>query len=376
MSNLPKFRLAAYLSQWESETRYHLGASDAETISLSELLLLAEPDEREAWDKLTLGFTDTWGAAALRRVIAATYAGLTQEDILCFAGADEAIYCAMLALLGRDDHAIVTVPNYQPMETVPLSICGSVSGVALREENGWALDLDDLRAALRPNTRVIAVNFPNNPTGAIASRETFDGIVALCAERGIHLFNDEVFRGIERESVRQLPQVAEVYEKGVSLNVLSKAYGLAGLRIGWIASRDRALLARMESMKNYLSTCNSAPSEVLARIALKAREPILKRNRELCASNLVHLGRFFSSYPDLYEWSAPDGGCVGFALYKGSDGVEEHCRNLLRQSGVLLVPSPVFYSELLPVPTDRFRVGFGRRNIETGLKAWRDHLGG
>jgi aspartate/methionine/tyrosine aminotransferase len=356
--------------------RFHLGASDAETMSLTELLRLAEPEEHEAWDKLTLGFTDTWGAADLRRVIAATYAGLAEEHILCFAGADEGIYCAMLALLGPDDHAIVTVPNYQPMESVPVSICGSVSGVALRAENGWALDLDELRGALRPNTRLIAVNFPNNPTGAVASRETFEGIVALCAERGIHLFNDEVFRGLERDSAQQLPQVAEVYEKGVSLNVLSKAYGLAGLRIGWIASRDRALLARMEGMKNYLSTCNSAPSEVLARIALKAREPILGKNRDLCAGNLVHLRRFFDSCPDLYEWSEPDGGCVGFALYKGSDGVEEHCRKLLRQSGVLLVPSPVFHSELLPVPGDRFRVGFGHRNFEAGLNAWRGYLRG
>jgi hypothetical protein len=135
-------------------------ASDAQTISLCDLLSLAEPEEREAWDNLTLGYTETWGSPALRRAVAATYAGLAAEDILCFAGAEEGLYCAMLALLDPDDHAIVTVPNYQSMETVPVSICGSVSGVALRAENGWALDLDDVRAALRPNTRLIAVNFP------------------------------------------------------------------------------------------------------------------------------------------------------------------------------------------------------------------------
>jgi hypothetical protein len=349
-------------------------ASDAQTISLSELLLLADPEEREAWDKLTLGYTETWGAPALRRVVAATYAGLAPEDILCFAGAEEGLYCAMLALLGPDDHAIVTVPNYQSMETVPVSICGSVSGVPLRAENGWALDLDDVRTALRPNTRLVAVNFPNNPTGAVASRETFDGIVAMCAGRGIHLFNDEVYRGLERESARQLPQAAEVYDRGVSLNVMSKAYGLPGLRIGWIASRDHELLARMERMKHYLSICNSAPSEVLARIALKARDCILRKNRDLCVNNLAHLGRFFADYPDLYDWSEPDGGCVGVALYKGRDGVEEHCRRLLEECGVLLLPSPLFQSGLLPVPPNRFRVGFGRKDIEIGLKAWRDHL--
>jgi len=374
MSILPNFRLVTYFSQWEFKARHHMAASDAQTIALSELLLLADPEDREAWDKLTLGYTETRGAPALRRAVAATYAGLAPEDILCFAGAEEGIYCAMLALLGPGDHAIVTVPNYQSMETVPLSICASVSGVALRAENGWALDLDDVRAALRPNTRLIAVNFPNNPTGAVASRETFDGLVALCAERGIHLFSDEVYRGLERESARQLPQAADVYDRGVSLNVMSKAYGLPGLRIGWIASRDHALLARMESMKHYLSICNSAPSEVLACIALKARDPILRKNRDLCAHNLVHLGRFFAGYPHLYGWYEPDGGCVGFALYKGKDGVEEHCRTLVEKSGVLLLPSALFHSGLLPVPPNRFRVGFGRKDIEIGLEAWRAHL--
>jgi len=375
MSILPSFRLETYFSQWEFKAQHHMTASDAQTMSLCDLLLLAEPEEREAWDNLTLGYTETWGSPALRRAVAATYAGLAPEDILCFAGAEEGLYCAMLALLGPDHHAIVTVPNYQSMETVPVSICGSVSGVALQAENGWALDLDDVRTALRPNTRLIAVNFPNNPTGAVASRETFDGLVALCAERGIHLFNDEVYRGLERDSVRQLPQAAEVYERGVSLNVMSKAYGLPGLRIGWIASRDHALLARMERMKHYLSICNSSPSEVLARVALMARNRILRKNRDLCANNLVCLGRFFADYPDLYDWSEPDGGCVGFARYKGSDGVEEHCRSLVEESGVLLLPSPLFHSGLLSVPPDRFRVGFGRKDIEIGLKAWKDHLG-
>jgi aspartate/methionine/tyrosine aminotransferase len=367
--------LESYFSLWEFKAQHHMTASDAQSMSLSDLLSLAEPEEREAWDKLTLGYIETWGTPALRSVVAATYAGgLTSEDILCFAGAEEGLYCVMLALLGPDDHAIVTVPNYQSMETVPVSICGSVSGVPLRAENNWALDLDDVRAAFRPTTRLVAVNFPNNPTGAVADKETFDGLVALCAERGIYLFSDEVYRGLERDPARQLPQAAEVYDKGVSLNVMSKAYGLPGLRIGWVASRDHALLARMESMKHYLSICNSAPSEVLARIALKARDGILRKNRELCINNLAQLGRFFDEHSDLYKWCDPDGGCVGLARYKGRDGVEAHCRNLLQKAGVLLLPSPLFHSDLSQVPMDRFRVGFGRKDITIGLNAWRNHL--
>lgn len=374
MTTLPDFRLETHFSRWEFSARHHMTASDSQTTSMRDLLALADDDDRAAWDNITLGYTETYGAPALRAAIAATYEGLTAADILCFAGAEEGLYCAMLALLGADDHAIVTVPNYQSMETLPVTIAGSVTGVPLRPENNWRLDIADVRAALKPNTKLICVNFPNNPTGAIADQETFAALATLCAERGIHLFSDEVYRGLERDASLRLPQAAEFFERGISLNVMSKAYGLPGLRIGWIACRDHALLERMEKMKHYLSICNSRPSEVLATIALKGRAVILDRNRALVAANLETLGAFFAEFPDLYEWRAPDGGCVGFARYLGADGVENHCRGLVEEAGVLLLPSSLFVSDLLAVATDRFRVGFGRKDIAIGLDAWRRHI--
>ncbi|QRY68751.1 pyridoxal phosphate-dependent aminotransferase [Ensifer sp. PDNC004] len=374
MTTLPDFRLETHFSRWEFSARHHMTASDSQTTSMRDLLALADAEDRAAWDNITLGYTETYGAPALRAAIAATYDGLTAADILCFAGAEEGLYCAMLALLGADDHAIVTVPNYQSMETLPVTIAGAVTGVPLRPENNWRLDIADVRAALKPNTKLICVNFPNNPTGAIADQETFAALATLCAERGIHLFSDEVYRGLERDASLRLRQAAELFERGISLNVMSKAYGLPGLRIGWIACRDHALLERMEKMKHYLSICNSRPSEVLATIALKGRAVILDRNRALVAANLERLGAFFAEFPDLYEWRAPDGGCVGFARYLGADGVESHCRGLVEEAGVLLLPSSLFVSDLLPVATDRFRVGFGRKDIEIGLDAWRRHI--
>ncbi|WP_077960915.1 aminotransferase class I/II-fold pyridoxal phosphate-dependent enzyme [Ensifer adhaerens] len=374
MTTLPDFRLETHFSRWEFSARHHMTASDSQTMAMSDLLALADDEDRAAWENIVLGYTETYGAPALRAVIAATYDGLSAADILCFAGAEEGLYCAMLALLGPDDHAIVTVPNYQSMETLPVTIAGAVTGVPLRPENNWRLDIADVRAALKPNTKLICVNFPNNPTGAIADQETFAALASLCAERGIHLFSDEVYRGLERDPALRLPQAAELFERGISLNVMSKAYGLPGLRVGWIACRDHRLLERMEKMKHYLSICNSRPSEVLATIALKARAVILDRNRALVAANLEKLGAFFQEFPDLYEWRAPDGGCVGFARYLGSDGVETHCRRLVEEAGVLLLPSSLFVSDLLPVATDRFRVGFGRKEIEIGLDAWRRHI--
>jgi len=370
---LRDFALEVYFSKWEFAAKYNLTGSDGQNMKLAELLALASAEDRAAFQDIGLGYTETFGAPALRDEIAKTYDTVTAEHLLCFAGAEEAIYAAMRVLLNVDDHAIVITPNYQAAETVPLSIC-EVSGVPLDIERNWELDMDLLRAALRPNTKLISINFPNNPTGKILPRATFDALIEVCRSRGIWLFSDEVYRLIERDSSLRLPQVVDVYERGVSLNVMSKAYGLPGLRIGWLACKDRETLIRFERYKHFLSICNSAPSEVLARIALKARDKILERNRGIVRDNLVLLNAFFADYRHLFDWREPDGGCVAFIRYNGKEGVEEFTRRLVEESGVLLLPSSVYRSALGPVPADCLRVGFGRLHVPKGLLALRQWL--
>jgi len=366
---LPDFRLETYFSRWEFAARHHLTASDAQTHSVNELLAMADGTDRARWDGLHLGYTETWGLPELREAIAATYTGVDAADVLCFAGAEEGLYLAMQTLLGAADHAVVITPNYQAAETVALSRC-AVSGVALREEQDWTLDVDAVRAAVRPETRVVSVNFPNNPTGAIPDRATWSALVEFCDERGIHLFSDEVYRGLEQDPGRAIDQAADLSPSALSLNVMSKAYGLPGLRIGWIACRDRDVLSRLERAKHYTSICNAAPSEVLALIALRAREQILDRNRMLIAGNLPLFDAFFAEHEELFEWRHPDGGCVAFPRYLGPDDVEVMCRDLVEEAGVLLLPAGIYRSELTPTPLDRFRIGVGRRDPEPALDAW------
>lgn len=373
MSALPDFRLETYFSRWEFTARYHLTASDAQTMSLAELLALADDEGRAGWEALDLGYTQTYGLPALREAIADTYDGLAAEDILCFAGASEAIYLAMRVLLDPGDHAVVVAPNYQTAETTPLSIC-DVTGVALRPEDDWALDLAAVEAVLRPTTRVVSVNFPNNPTGAVPDEPTWRGLVELCDERGIHLFSDEVYRGLELSPRVALPQAADLSQTALSLNVMSKAYGLPGLRIGWIACRDRGVLDRLERAKHYTSICNAAPSEALAVIALRAREHILDRNRRIVAANLLVFDAFFSRFPDLFQWEHPQGGCVAFPRYLGADGVEAMCTELVEQVGVLLLPASIYQSALAATPADRFRIGVGRFDPQEALGLWADWL--
>lgn len=373
MPFLPDFRLETFFSRWEFTARHHLTASDAQSMTMAELLALAGDEDREAFEALSLGYTTTFGDPGLREAIAATYATAEADDILCFAGAEEGLYLAMQVLVGPGDHAIVVTPNYQAAETVPLALC-DVSGVALDPARDWYLDLDAVAAAIRPNTRVISVNFPNNPTGTVPDAADMARLAALCDEHGIHLFNDEVYRGLELDPGRTLPQAADLSERGLSLNVTSKSLGLPGLRIGWIACRDRELIGRLERAKHYTTICNAAPSEVLARIALKAREPILARNRGIIAANLPHFDAFFAERPDLFQWRAPDGGCVAFPRYLGDDGVEAFCTELIEEAGVLLLPAGIYRSALTATPEDRFRIGVGRRDPEPGLDAFRTWL--
>jgi aspartate/methionine/tyrosine aminotransferase len=368
MERLPDFALEQYFAQWEFKARYHLTASDAQTITIGELLDLAGGDAREEFLALPLGYIPTWGTDALREAVAASYERAEPDDVLLFAGAEEAMFWVLQELLGPNDHAVVTVPNYQSMEAVPLATGAAVTGVPLwsghgsGDSPGWRLDVDQVRDAMTDRTTVVAVNVPNNPTGYVPDQRTWAELVALCDQRGVHLFSDEVYRGVEADPTATLPAAVDLAERGISLDVTSKSLGLPGLRVGWLACRDRALLARLETRKHWTSICNAGPSELLALHAVRHREVLQGRIRALIAGNIPVFDAFFAEHPDLFDWQAPDGGCVAFPRYLGADGVDRFCAELVEQRGVLLLPGSVYASRLLDAPLDRFRIGVGRRD--------------
>jgi aspartate/methionine/tyrosine aminotransferase len=373
MKALPEFRLETHFARWEFKAQYHMTASDAQSMSLSELMAMASPEDRAAFEHLWLGYTETFGAPDLLEEIAQLYANSDSSNVLCFAGASEGIFAANKILLDSDSHAIAITPNYQSHESLPLSICDT-TGVPLEADDNWSLDIDRIAQAIKPNTRLVTINFPHNPTGAILPRERLDALIELCRKHGIYILSDEIFNGLGRSGTEHLPYITDLYERGLSLNVMSKAYGLPGLRIGWIACADTELLQRMEKVKHYLSICNSAPSERLALIALKNRERILARNCQIIDENLLKLNAFFARHSGLFEWRISDGSCMAFPRYLGADGVELFTQRLVEEAGVLLLPGSIYASSLTPTPTDRFRIGFGRRGIDEGLAAMDDYL--
>src|SRR5262249_51977477 len=204
--------------------------------------------------------------------------------VLTFAGAEEGIFLAIHALLGAGDHIVVAWPAYQSLFEVARSIGADVTLVPL-DSRDWSLDPSAIEAALRPNTRAIVVNFPHSPTGALLPRDTFDRLVSIAETRGIALFSDEVYRFLELDEATRLPAAVECGAHTMSLGVMSKSFALAGLRIGWIASHDASLLRRIMALKDYTTICSSAPSEILAIIALRGREAVLARSRGIIAAN-------------------------------------------------------------------------------------------
>jgi aspartate/methionine/tyrosine aminotransferase len=360
---LTDFALERYFARWEFAVEHLLCASDVQGYPMAELLALADDETRAMWDGLTLGYTESTGHPALRREIAALYDTVDPDDVLVFAGAEEAIFCLANVLLGPSDHAIVTWPGYQSLYEVARATGADVTLHELREDTGWAIDLETLRRQVKPATRLIVVNVPHNPTGMLPERASFDELVAIARDAGAHLLVDEVYRFLEFEDDARLPAGADVLDRGISLGVMSKSFAMAGLRIGWLATRDRELLARCAAFKDYTTICSSAPSEVLALIGLRARDRVLSRSRAIVTANLERLDAFFDDWADRFSWVRPRAGSVGFPrLTVPGVAIDHWSARLVEAEGVLLLPGSQF-----GFGGNHFRLGFGRPDLPVAL---------
>jgi aspartate/methionine/tyrosine aminotransferase len=358
---LPVFALEDYFEPREHTAKHLFSSSDLQTYSLQSLLENADSQSLSLWHNLSLGYTEARGLSLLRAQIAQLYQGLTLDHVLVCAGAEEAIYAVMHALLQPADHIVTVKPGYSSLQAIAAGIC-SVSALELTPENQWQLDLSALEALVRPNTKMIVVNYPHNPTGATIDRKTYDALIDLARRHNVWLFFDEVYRLLEVDAGDRLPPIADTYEKGISLSVMSKAYGLAGLRIGWIASQDATVINRTLQMKYYLSICNSAPSEVLALMALRQSDRILSRNHALMCSNLQLLDQFFADRAAQFNWVRPKGGCTGFAQLTVGMDIDDFADKLLAAKQVMILPGTV-YDHL----GNFFRISYGRADMPDTL---------
>ena len=356
------FALERYFARWEFAVEHLLCASDVEGYPMAGLLELADEEAAGLWSNLRLGYTESTGHPLLRMEIASLYDGIEPDEVLVFAGAEEAIFCLANVLLGPGDHAVVTWPGYQSLWEVGRAAGADVTLHELREADGWALDVERLVASLRPDTRLVVVNAPHNPTGMLPTHAEWAELTGELSRRGINFLADEVYRFLEHDETDRLTAGADAFPRGISLGVMSKSFAMAGLRIGWLASHDRELLARCAAFKDYTTICSSAPSEILALIALRSRDDVLGRSRRIMATNLTLLDAFFTQHRDRFGWVRPRGGSIAFPRLLGETSVDQFAEELVEAEGVLLLPG-----SQLGHPGNHFRIGFGRENLPDAL---------
>jgi aspartate/methionine/tyrosine aminotransferase len=360
------FALERYFARWEFAVKHVLCASDVEGWPMAELLELADDETRSMWAGLRLGYTESTGHPLLRREIATLYDSIEADDVLVFAGAEEAIYCLMSTSLQDGNHVVVTWPGYQSLYDVARAAGATVSLHALREEDGWSLDVDRLVRSFRPETRMVVVNAPHNPTGMLPTEAEWRRLASACAEAGIRLIADEVYRFLEHNGAPPLPAGADLDERAISIGVMSKSFAMAGLRIGWLATRDRGVLDRCWRLKDYTTICSSAPSEVLALIGLRARERVLARSRQIVGANLPILDEFFARHADALSWVRPRGGSTAFPRLvpdgPAGSSADRFAASLVEATGVLLLPSSTF-----GFGDSHFRLGLGRIDLPEAI---------
>ena len=367
---IPEFALERFFARWEFAVRHLLCASDVEGWRMADLVALADDETAALWANLRLGYTEAPGHPLLRAEIATLYDTIEADDVLVFAGAEEAIFCLSNVLLGPGDHAVVTWPGYQSLYQVGRAAGADVTLHELREADGWALDAERLIGSLRPGTRLVVINAPHNPTGMLLSAAEWARLTGELADRGIHLLADEVYRFLEFDPADRLRAGADAFPRGVSLGVMSKSFAMAGLRIGWLASRDRDLLARCAAFKDYTTICSSAPAEILALIGLRARDIVLERSLRIVTTNLDQLDRFFAAHSDRLTWVRPRGGSIGFPRLLDAEPIDAFATRLVEAEGVLLLPGSQFGFE-----GNHFRIGFGREDLPQALAGLQRFLG-
>ena len=361
-------RLERFFARHEFSVPYLMCPSDCETMEIGDLLDLDGPGTRDRFLSLSLGYTDSLGGADLREAIASLYEHVPPERILVHAGAQEGIFNFMNVALNPGDGIVVQTPCYQSLAEVARGIGAEVVEWRISPDLGWEPDLDVLKGLITNRVKLVVVNFPHNPTGFLPGPDFVRELGALSERHGFLIFSDEVYRGLELDASDRLPAFADVSDRAVSLGVMSKAYGLAGLRIGWIAARDERLFGELAAFKDYTTICSSAPSEFLAALALGHGQRIIERNMAIIRDNIERLDRFFTSHKELFDWCRPKAGSVAFpGLKKGN--AEKFCGDLLETKGVLLAPGTLFGPGY-----NAFRVGFGRRNLPEALERLEEYV--
>jgi aspartate/methionine/tyrosine aminotransferase len=332
------FGVEIWMNRWETSCRYNLAETCVESITVEALLGLAGTD-RDAFLAELLPMRLTYGAIEgtdrLRSAIAALYESVTPDDVLVAHGAIGANHLVYQALVGPGDGVVSIVPTYQQHTSIPESLGAEVRLLRLREDRGWQPDLDELRT-LAAGAKVIALVNPNNPTGSLLDEASLREIVSIAGHEGAWIVADEVYRGTDQEGAGTSPSFVDLYDMAVGIGSMSKAFSLAGLRLGWITAPAEVLEA-VSRHRDYSVISVGMVDDLLASIALEARDALLGRNRAIVRENLATLDAWVTAEPGI-SYVKPRSGTTALLRYQADLSSESLCLRLLETEGVLFTP--------------------------------------
>ncbi len=333
------FAVEEWMNEYEVGARFNIAETCVDSVSLDELFALTGEDKARFladFSARRLTYGDIVGSDDLRGGICGLYKTVRPEEIVPTHGAAGANHHVFCSLISAGDRVVSIMPTYQQLYSIPASIGADVAVMHLKQENDYLPDLDELRALVTPETKMICINNPNNPTGALMSREQLEEIVEIARGVGAYILCDEVYRHLTQEDSWS-ESIADLYEKGISVSSMSKVFSLAGLRMGWIATHDEAALCAFLSHRDYnLISCGMF-DDAVASIALRHSDAMLRRNQTIVRENLAILDAWVAAHEHFY-YTKPKAGTTALVYYDYDVPSYDFCKRMYRETGAFVTP--------------------------------------
>lgn len=365
------FAVEEWMNAWEVGAKYNIAETCVDSINMNELFELTGEDKTEFLNRLCarrLSYGDIEGLPEFRKGVCGLYKTLNIENIVPTHGASGANHHVFYSLISPGDRVVSIMPTYQQLYSIPESYGADVQILHLSKENNYLPDLEKLRRLVTPETKMICINNPNNPTGALMSEQLLREIVEIARSADAWILCDEVYRHLSQED-GWCPSIVDLYEKGISVSSMSKVFSLAGLRLGWIATHDMSVVKSCLSHRDYNLVSCGVFDEMLAAAALKHRDKLLERSRKIVRENLQILDDWVSSEPHV-SYVKPKAGTTALVYYDLDIPSYEFCEEMYKKTGAFVTPGDCF-----EVPHSmRIGYAYGKQDLIDGLKAISEYI--
>ena len=364
--NIKPFAVEEWMNEYETGARYNIAETCVDSVSLDELFALTGESKGEFLSKFCatrLTYGDIWGSDALREGVCRLYRTVRPDEVVLTHGAAGANHHVFCSLISAGDRVVSIMPTYQQLYSIPEAIGADVAIMHLKQENHYLPDLDELKALVTPGTKMVCINNPNNPTGALMSRELLEQIIEIARGVDAYVLCDEVYRHLTQAD-GWCESVADLYEKGISVSSMSKVFSLAGIRMGWIATHDKAAVKAFLSHRDYnLISCGMF-DDAVASLTLRHSDEMIRRNQAIVRENLAILDEWVQAHPHFY-YTKPQAGTTALVYYDYDIPSYEFCERLYHGTGSFVTPGDCFEQP------HSMRIGYAcdKQTLKDGLAA-------